>query len=405
MIKRKISEDILSGARYFPVVGILGPRQSGKTTLARELFKNHNYLSLEDLELRAAAKNDPRTFLQANRNDYGIIVDEFQYVPELLSYIQTVVDQDQKNGYFILTGSQNFLMNEAITQSLAGRISLHTLLPLSILELKDEKYIPSEIEPMLYQGCYPAIYSKNIPPEKLYKNYMQTYIERDVRQLTNIGDLTTFQTFIRLCAARVGQLVNFTVLGNDANISDATVRRWLSILEANYIIFRLHPYHENLGKRMVKAAKLYFYDPGLICHLLQIKQEDLASHPNKGNIFESFIIADILKHYHNNGVDPRIYFWRDKTEHEVDCIIQDGQKLLPIEIKSGRTFNQRFLDGLTYWNNLKHGLLEKNTGSNQATPNGDSVGHGAVIFAGSAQQPRAHKTLVSWQSIDEIYDL
>lgn len=234
---------------------------------------------------------------------------------------------------------------------------------------------------------------------------MQTYIERDVRQLTNIGDLTTFQTFIRLCAARVGQLVNFSVLGNDANVSDATVRRWLSILEASYIIFRLYPYHENLGKRMVKAAKLYFYDPGLICHLLQIKQEDLANHPNKGNIFESFIIADILKHYLNNGVDPRIYFWRDKTEHEVDCIIQDGQKLMPIEIKSGRTFNQRFLDGLTYWNNLKYGILEKTSGSKQAFTNGDSTCHGAVIFAGSAQQPRAHKALVSWQSIDEIYDL
>ncbi|MFA5075330.1 MAG: ATP-binding protein [Candidatus Babeliales bacterium] len=387
MIKRKITHDVLEGARYFPVIGILGPRQSGKTTLARELFKDHVYLSLEDLDLRATAKSDPRTFLLANRNDHGIIIDEFQYVPELLSYIQTTVDQDQKTGYFVLTGSQNFLMNEAIAQSLAGRISLHTLLPLSILELKESDMLPSEIEPMLYQGCYPAIYSKNIPPDKLYKNYLKTYIERDVRQLTNIGDLDAFQTFIKLCAARVGQLVNFTVLGNDANVSDATVRRWLSILEASYIIFRVHPYYENLGKRIVKAAKLYFYDPGLICSLLQIKQEDLISHPNKGNIFESFIIADIFKHYYNQGIDPRIYFWRDKAENEVDCIIEENQKLIPIEIKSGRTFNTRFLDGLNYWNALKH---KKST-------------TGFIIFAGSSQQIRGHNALLSWQSIDELF--
>lgn len=387
MINRKISDDILDGARYFPVIGILGPRQSGKTTLARELFKNHVYLSLEDLELRAAAKNDPRTLLIANRNEHGIIIDEFQYVPELLSYIQTTVDQDQKPGYFVLTGSQNFLMNQSITQSLAGRISLHTLLPLSISELKESNHLPVEIEPMLYQGCYPAVYSKNIPPEKLYKNYLQTYIERDVRQLTNVGDLTTFQTFITLCAARVGQLVNFTALSNDANISDVTVRRWLSILEASYIIFLLHPYHENLGKRIVKAAKLYFYDPGLICSLLQIKQEDLASHPNKGNIFESFIIADILKYHHNQGTSPRVFFWRDKAEHEVDCIIEQGQKLIPVEIKAGRTFNPRFLDGLNYWQALAH----------------EKSASGSVVFAGSSEQVRSHSALVSWQSIDDVF--
>lgn len=387
MIKREISKDILKGARYFPVIGILGPRQSGKTTLALELFKNHVYLSLEDLDLRAFAKNDPRTFLQTNRNKHGIVIDEFQYVPELLSYIQTIVDKDQKPGYFILTGSQNFLMNAAITQSLAGRISLHTLLPLSIVELKNSKHLPSEIEPMLYQGCYPAIYSKKIPPEKLYKNYLQTYIERDVRQLTNVGDLLAFQTFIQLCAARVGQLINFTALGNDANISDATVKRWLSILEASYIIFLLRPYHENLGKRIVKSAKLYFYDPGLICTLLQIKQEELGSHPNKGNIFESFIIADILKHYHNKGIDPRLYFWRDKAEHEVDCIIQERQKLIPIEIKVGRTFNQRFLDGLSYWKSLAH----------------TKSANGSVVFAGSSHQIRGLKTLVSWQKIEDLF--
>ena len=387
IIKRKIIDNILDEARYFPVIGILGPRQSGKTTLARNIFKNHKYLSLEDLDLRLMAKKDPRTFLIANRNDNGIIIDEFQYVPELLSYIQTIVDLDQKPGYFILTGSQNFLMNAAITQSLAGRISIHTLLPLSISELKQSSMLPLEIEPMLYRGCYPAIYSKNIPPESLYKNYMQTYIERDVRQLTNIGDLSAFQEFIRLCAARVGQLINFTALGNEANVSDATVKRWLSILEASYITFRLRPYYKNLGKRLVKASKLYFYDPGLLCFLLQIKESDLANHPNKGNIFESFIISDIIKNYLNQGIEPRIYFWRDKSEHEIDCIIEDKQKLIPVEIKSGRTFNQRFFDGLNYWNTME----EENSAL------------GYVIFAGSEQQIRGHNLLVSWQSIETLF--
>ncbi len=387
MIRRHLSDNVLMGARYFPVIGILGPRQSGKTTLAKELFKKHTYLSLEDLELRAAAKHDPRTFLIANRNDYGIIIDEFQYVPELLSYIQTMVDQDQRPGYFVLTGSQNFLMNESITQSLAGRISLHTLLPLSIGELNESNHLPAEIEPMLYQGCYPAVYSKNVPPDMLYKNYLQTYIERDVRLLTNIGDLTTFQTFITLCAARVGQLVNFTALSNEANVSDATAKRWLSILETSYIIFRLQPYHENLGKRVAKSAKLYFYDTGLLCWLLQLRQDDLANHPNRGNIFESFIIADILKHYYNKGDRPRVYFWRDKTEREVDCIIEERQKLLPVEIKAGRTFNQRFFDGLEYWKALAHKRSLE----------------GCVVFAGSEQQPRVHPALISWQLIDEVF--
>lgn len=387
MINRKITADILDVAQYFSVIAILGPRQSGKTTLARELFKNHIYITLEDLDVRESAKKDPRTFLIANRNDHGLIIDEFQYVPELLSYIQTAVDQDKKPGFFILTGSQNFLMNAAITQSLAGRISIHTLLPLSVSELRDSKNLPSEIEPMLYQGCYPEVYSRNTPPDKLYKNYIKTYIERDVRQLTNVGDLTIFQTFIKLCAARVGQLVNLTALSNDANVSDATVKRWLGILEASYIVFILRPYHENFGKRLVKAPKIYFYDSGLLCSLLQINQEDLASHPNKGNIFESFIISDILKHYHNNGTDPRVYFWRDKTEHEVDCIIEDRQKLIPVEIKSGRTFNQRFLDGINYWDALEH---QKST-------------KGYVVFAGASQQTRTHPALLSWQLIDELF--
>lgn len=390
-----IEVDILEGAKSFPVVAILGPRQSGKTTLAQSIFKNHVYISLEDFDLREAAQRDPRTFLMANRNEYGVIIDEFQYVPSLLSYIQTTVDREQKQGFFILTGSQNFLMNEAITQSLAGRVSLHTLLPLSVTELEQSKLLPAEIEPMLFKGSYPAIYAKNVEPERLYNGYMQTYIERDVRQLSAIGDLTTFRTFITLCAARVGQILNVTALGNDCGVSDHTVKRWLSILEASYIIFRLYPYHANLGKRLVKAPKLYFYDVGLVCYLLRIKEGELATHAQRGGIFESFVISEIMKSYYNRGKRPDIYYWRDKTGHEVDCILDEGSRLIPIEIKSGRTFNTRFVEGLQFWNEL---FAERCEGIAIKR----SLG-GYVVFAGSVQFGTASPQLVSWQSIDKIF--
>ncbi len=386
MIKRDISQDILEGAAQFPVVAVLGPRQSGKTTLSQMLFKNHTYLSLEDPDLRAAARQDPRTFLVANYNEYGVIIDEFQYVPELLSYIQTMADKEKINGFFILTGSQNFLMNNAISQSLAGRVSIHTLLPLSVHELKESNLLPHEIEAMLYKGCYPAIYSKKIDPTRLYKNYMQTYVERDVRQLTQVGDLATFQTFITLCATRIGQLLNITSLGNECGISDHTVKRWLSILEASYIIFLLHPYHKSFGKRLVKRPKLFFYDPGLASYLLRIKEEDLALHPYRGNLFETFVISDIIKWKYNHGEIPKIYFWQDKTGHEIDCIIERGQIITPVEIKASRTISQRFFTNFEYWNDIVEGKM----------PN-------FIIYAGSSKQARGTTSLLSWQSIDTIF--
>lgn len=386
MIARQASNDILQGAQYFPVVAILGPRQSGKTTLAQTLFKNHLYLSLEDPDIRTAALRDPRTFLLTQRTAHGMIIDEFQYAPELLSFIQTLVDKEQKPGHFILTGSQNFLMNKAITQSLAGRVSIHTLLPLSTQELEASNLLPAEIEPMLFQGCYPAVYSKGVPPTLLYKNYLQTYVERDVRELTQVGNLLTFQTFIALCAARVGQVVNFTALGNDCGVSDNTAQRWLTILQASYIVFFLAPYHTNFGKRITKNPKLYFYDPGLVCHLLNIKQEEVALHPNKGNIFESFIIADIMKWYYNHSKTPRAYFWRDQGNHEIDCVLDEGQSILPVEIKSGRTVSPRFFDGLQYWHKIT----------------GAAENKGVVIFGGNNHQATGHANVISWQSLYKI---
>lgn len=307
LLRRDLKSAIIESAQYFPVVAILGPRQSGKTTLAQMIFERYTYVTLEDLDMRVAAVQDPRTFLIANRREYGVIIDEFQYVPELLSYIQTMVDREKKQGYFILIGSQNFLMNEKITQSLAGRVAIHTLLPLSIHELSENKILPEEMEPMLYKGSYPAIYAKNTPPALLYSNYFQTYIERDVRQLTQVGDLMAFQTFVMLCAARIGQLLNLTSLANECNISDHTAKRWISILQASYIVFLLPPYHNNFGKRLVKSPKIFFYDTGLVCNLLKIKEEELALYPHKGNIFESLIISEILKWHYNNGHIPNIY--------------------------------------------------------------------------------------------------
>jgi predicted AAA+ superfamily ATPase len=386
MIKRQLEGDIIKSAQFFPVVAILGPRQSGKTTIAKAVFNKHVYLSLEDLDLRAAARQDPRTFLQANKNEHGIIIDEFQYVPELLSYIQTIVDAEQVPGYFVLTGSQNFLMNQAITQSLAGRVSINTLLPLSTQELINNNIAVPEIETMLYQGCYPAIYSKHIEPEVLYKNYFQTYIERDVRQLAHVGDLGLFQTFVTLCAARVGQLLNISSLGNECGVSDQTIKRWISVLEASYIIFLLRPYHVNFGKRLVKSPKLYFYDTGLASYLLRIKQEELSIHPYRGNLFESFVISDIIKWYYNHGKIPTIHFWRDKAEHEIDCLIQEGTNLTPVEIKASRTPNMRFFENIEYWNSL----TKKETES-------------FVIYAGNAEQVRGYHNLISWQSIHSLF--
>lgn len=388
MIKRDLVQTIKKSASYFPVVAIVGPRQSGKTTLAQHIFNKHIYLSLEDPDLRAAAHNDPRTFLQANLSEFGMIIDEFQYVPELLSYIQTIADKEQKSGYFVLTGSQNFLMNEAITQSLAGRVAIHTLLPLSFTELKHNSLLPAEVETVLFQGCYPALYAKNIPPTTLYKNYLQTYIERDVRLMAHVGDLTTFQTFITLCAARAGQLLNLTSLANDCGISDSTAKRWLSVLESSYIIFLLRPYFQNYGKRLVKTPKIYFYDTGLLCYLLKINHADLATHPNRANIFESAIISDFFKLEYNKDTTPSLYFWRDKTGHEIDCIFAQGERLVPIEIKASRTANLRFFESLEYWNSLS----------------GNKPDNGYLVYAGSATQPKTHPHLVSWQSLDQIFE-
>lgn len=384
MFKRDISAEVLHSATYFSVIAILGPRQSGKTTLAQHLFPNHRYISLEDYDMREAAKHDPRGFLLINQNEDGLIIDEFQHVPELLSYIQTTVDREKKLGYYILTGSQDFLMNKAITQSLAGRVALHTLLPLSIHELAAAHQLPGTVEALLYEGCYPALYSKNTPASELYKNYVSSYLERDLRYFTQVGDLSTFKKFMGICAARIGQLLNLTSLARDCGISDATAKRWLSILEASYIVYLLQPYHNNLGKRLIKTPKLYFYDTGLACWLLGIKEKEVSLHPLRGSLFEALIISEIIKWHLNHDEISDIYFWRDSHGHEVDCIIKRGDQLIPIEIKASYTASSHFFDTLNYWSELY------------------KQPEGYAIYAGASFDIRLYERLVSWQSIEQL---
>jgi predicted AAA+ superfamily ATPase len=384
-----MEKDIAEGMRYFPVVAILGPRQSGKTTLAKNMFPNHLYVTLEDIDMREAAKHDPRSFLSLHRNEHGLIIDEFQHVPELLSYIQGIVDAEQKQGYFILTGSQNFLMYQAMSQqSLVGRVSLHTLLPLSVDELEASNLLPDQIEDVLYHGFYPATFTKKTPHSRLYQQYVRTYLERDIRELTHVGDLATFQTFLVLCAERVGQRINYTELGKECRISDQTARRWLTILEASYIIFQLQPYEKTISKQFIKTPKLFFYDTGLLCYLLQLEKKDLSLLSKKGNIFESFVISEIVKYFYNHGHEPTIYFWQDKYKHEVDCIIRYGSHLIATEIKSSRTPSPHFFDNLANW-------------KNSLTPQ-ENKPEGYVIYADTKDRITGYENLISWQSIGTI---
>lgn len=350
MYKRDLEPTALLYAQQFPVVAILGPRQSGKTTLAKKTFASYDYVSLENIDIRRIALEDPRGFLESFLGKNGVIIDEFQEAPELLSYMQGIVDSEYRPGFFILTGSQNYLMNAAITQTLAGRIGILTLLPLSMHELRVGNTLPDTPELLLYKGSYPRIYAQNFLPQILYPNYIQTYVERDIRQLINVANLSLFQTFVQLCAGRIGQIVNLSSLANDCGISVNTAKSWLSLLEASYIIFLLQPYYKNFNKRLIKSPKLYFYDTGLACSLLGVESEDqVFKHYLRGSLFESLIISELLKTYYNKGLRPHMYFWRDNIGNEIDCIIEKASDLLPIEIKAGKTIVPDFYKGLEDW--------------------------------------------------------
>ncbi len=393
VIPRQLTTVLRSAAKQLPVVALMGPRQSGKTTLARLTFNQHVYISLEDLDKRAQATQDPREFLEFHKNPHGLILDEIQNAPSILSYIQTQVDQDNIPGYFILTGSEYFLINQAITQTLAGRIAILTLLPLSIAELEAHALLPQTIEEVIYKGFYVKLYSHAVSPTLWYPSYILTYIERDVRQVTTIGDLTTFKLFMQLCAGRIGQLLNVSSLANDCGINLRTAETWLSLLQASYIIFLLQPYYKNFSKRVVKTPKLYFYDTGLACSLLNIESvEQVRTHYLRGGLVESLLVSDLLKQYYDTSRMPNLYFWRDNHGNEVDCILEKGTHLFPIEIKAGRTVVDDYFVGLEHFKALAQ----------------SAVTQSFVLYAGTENQKRSRGVVLSWQSaanlIDAIYE-
>jgi predicted AAA+ superfamily ATPase len=384
MIKRVIKDKIIQLAEKFPVISVTGPRQSGKTTLIKSIFPDYCYESLEDPDTRLFAINDPRKFLNVEKK---MIIDEIQRAPELFSYMQSNTDKTNINGQFIISGSQSFLLNQHFSQSLAGRVAILNLMPLSLFELMDHGIPVSGYEKLIYQGFYPRLYDRNIEPVDFYPNYIQTYIERDVRLLQNIHDLTLFIRFLKLCAGRIGQLLNINSLANDCGVSPNTAKSWVSVLGASFIIFLLQPHFKNFNKRLVKMPKLYFIDTGLASSLLEIQSENqLSTHYLRGALFENFIISEFIKTRLNHGLRNNCYFWRDNKGMEIDCIIESGNRLTPIEIKSGNTFNQDFFRNLNYWNKLS----------------GNPVKSSYVIYGGDSYQDTKDGTLLSWKDNSEI---
>ena len=348
MIPRAATATLKKLATGYPVVAVTGPRQSGKTTLVRAAFPRRPYVSLEDMDERAFAAGDPRGFLDRFRG--GAVIDEAQHVPELFSYIQTRVDESRRLGEFILTGSQNFGLLSRITQSLAGRAGMLSLLPFSAHELRRARRSLGGLDEFLLRGLYPPVHDRRLAPMTWYSNYALTYVERDVRQIANIHDLALFQRFLRMCAARTGQLLNLSNLANDCGVSHVTIRAWLSVLQASYIVFLLSPHHANFGKRLVKTPKMYFHDTGLAAALLGIEDaEHMAIHPSRAALFETYVVSECLKDRFNRGLPSNLYFWRDNVGHEVDLVVERGGKLVPVEIKSGQTLVDEWFAGLGKW--------------------------------------------------------
>lgn len=348
MIYREAEKELQLLSAQVKAVAVTGPRQSGKTTLVKKVFKEKAYVNLENPDLRQFAREDPRGFL-SNYPD-GAVLDEVQRVPELFSYLQQILDEKEQNGLFILTGSNNFLLNGNISQSLAGRVGYLFLLPLDIGEINPGANMSNQL---IFKGGYPEIYQKDIDPKKYYDNYIRTYVERDVRLLKNITDLYTFERFLRLCAGRTGQLLNMSSLAADVGVDVKTIGSWLGVLEASFIAFRLYPYHENYNKRIVKMPKLYFYDTGLASALMGIEDvSQLTIHPLRGGLFENLVVVDFLKRLYNNGKQNNLYFWRDNIGNEVDLLIKKGANRYPVEIKSAQTISDEFFKGIRYWNKL-----------------------------------------------------
>lgn len=368
MIQRNAAKTLVRLSDQFKAVAVTGPRQSGKTTLVRAVFTGKPYVNLENPDSRRFAMDDPRGFL--SQYPGGAILDEVQRVPELFSYLQQVLDEFDGTGMFILTGSNNFLLQENISQSLAGRVGYLFLLPLSLSELG---WNSTSSNKLIFRGGYPALYSSSADSSLFYANYLRTYVERDVRLIKNITDLFAFEKFLRLCAGRTGQLLNMSSIAMESGVDVKTIGSWIGVLETSFIAFRLQPYHKNYNKRIVKMPKLYFYDTGLAVALMGIENTDqLAIHPFRGNLFENMVILELMKRRYNKALQKKLYFWRDNSGHEIDVIMERAGAQLPLEIKSGKTVSDDFFKGLDYWRKL--------TGADQ----------GYLVYDGETAQERSN---------------
>ena len=384
MIQRIAKDKLKDLASKFKAVAVTGARQTGKTTLVKQVFKGKPYLSLENPDTRNFALEDPRGFLDSYPK--GAILDEVQRAPILFSYLQEVLDNSKTKGLFILSGSNNFLLQQSISQSLAGRVGYIHLLPFSITELTKAKLLPTDDDSLMLKGFYPPIYDQNIPPEDWCPNYIRTYIEKDVRQIKNITDLIVFERFIKLLAGRSGQELNNSALAIETGVDVKTIQSWIGILESSFIIYLLKPHFKNFNKTIVKRPKVYFYDTAIVCYLLGIRNVmQIKTHPLRSSIFESMVVTELVKKRTNAGLPINLYYWRDKTGHEIDVIVDNGSKLLPIEIKSGKTFNPEFSKNIDYWCKLSGNIKS------------------ILLYAGDQNQKRSNgKELLNWKKIASL---
>lgn len=379
-IKREIEKEIRTLAKEFPVLTIMGPRQSGKTTLAKHLFPKHTYVSLENIDMREFASSDPHGFF--DKYSKNIIIDEIQKVPALFSYLQTHSDNLNTNGNFVITGSQNYLLLEKVSQSLAGRVGLATLLPFSLDEIEKIQKIknPSEV---MFNGTYPRLYSQKIRPAVFYDSYINTYLEKDVRQITNIKDFDVFRKFLVVLAGRSGQILNVSSIAAECGLSRATIDEWLNILEASFIIFRLRPFYKNYKKQVIKSPKIFFYDTGIVCSLLGITSvEQVDRHYLKGNIFETFVINEFVKNNCNFSKQKNFFYWRDSKGREVDLIVEHNLDIHGIEIKSSKTIKNSFFDNLNYWSALDKTKTKK-----------------YIVYTGEETYVRDSTKIVNWKKL------
>ncbi|MDX2285353.1 MAG: ATP-binding protein [Bacteroidia bacterium] len=382
MISRLITPHILRLAQGFPIISLTGPRQAGKTTLLRQAFPSYRYVNLELPDLRAYAAEDPRAFLR--EYDRFVIFDEAQRVPELFSYLQGRTDEDRIMGQYILSGSQNFLLLDAVSQSLAGRTAVLKLMPFSFAELGPK--LPGSPEQAMWQGGYPALYDRPLTPAELFPAYLETYLERDVRSIAQVQNLGAFRNFIRLCAGRTGQPLNYQSLATEAGITAATVRKWITLLEASYLLFQLGPYYENLNKRFVKSPKLYFWDTGLLCHLLGITDPgQLGQYYGRSSIFENMAIAELLKQRLHRAAPVNSYFWRDHHHVETDLILQEGLQTLAYEFKFSFTARSEYFKGIERFR--------------QAAPH--LTGPSYAVYAGDESQTRSQGKILSWRQLGD----